>query len=64
MRWYFYTNAAPWLPNRFSRRGCRARRSRKFMGTLWNTYAFFTMYAQIDEFNPTEHPLDKARAAR
>ncbi len=60
VRWYFYNNAAPWLPNRFSRQGGRRDDQRKYMGTLWNTYAFFILYAEIDQFDPKEHPLDKA----
>ena len=55
----FYTNAAPWLPNRFYAEADRRDDQRKFMGTLWNTYAFFILYAEIDQFNPKEHPLDK-----
>mgnify|MGYP004422160077 CR=1 FL=1 len=59
IRWYFYTNSAPWLPNRFHGKAV-IEGQRKFMGTLWNTYAFFILYAEIDQFNPKEHPLDKA----
>lgn len=59
-RWYFYTASAPWLPSRFS--GDNVSESqRKFMGTLWNTYAFFVLYAEIDKFNPTEHDLSKQK---
>ncbi len=59
-RWYFYTASAPWLPSRFS--GDNVSESqRKFMGTLWNTYAFFVLYADIDNFNPTEHNLASQR---
>ncbi|MBR7162938.1 MAG: class I tRNA ligase family protein, partial [Clostridia bacterium] len=55
-RWYFYTASAPWLPSRFS--GDNVSESqRKFMGTLWNTYAFYVLYADIDKFNPMEHKL-------
>lgn len=57
-RWYFYTSSAPWLPSRFSGENV-SESQRKFMGTLWNTYAFFVLYADIDKFNPTEHELDK-----
>ncbi len=57
IRWYFYINSAPWLPNRFHGKAV-SEYSRRFMGTLWNTYAFFTLYANIDNFNPTEYKLD------
>ncbi len=57
IRWYFYVNSAPWLPNRFHGRAVQEGQ-RKFMGTLWNTYAFFVLYANIDNFNPMEHSLD------
>ena len=57
IRWYFYINSAPWLPNRFHGKAV-TEGQRKFMGTLWNTYAFFVLYANIDEFNPMEHTLD------
>ncbi|NMP37054.1 MAG: isoleucine--tRNA ligase [Clostridiales bacterium] len=57
IRWYFYTNSAPWLPNRFHGKAV-VEGQRKFMGTLWNTYAFYILYANIDGFNPTEHTLD------
>ena len=56
-RWYFYSNSAPWLPNRFFDEAV-SESQRKFLGTLWNTYAFYVLYANIDEFNPTEHELD------
>ena len=59
IRWYFYSNSAPWLPNRFYGDAV-VEGQRKFMGTLWNTYAFYVLYANIDGFNPTEHTLDKA----
>ena len=59
IRWYFYANSAPWLPNRFFREAVVEGR-RKFMGTLWNTYAFFVLYANIDGFNASEHTLDRA----
>jgi len=60
IRWYFYENSAPWLPNRFSDDAVQEG-ARKFMGTLWNTYAFYVLYANIDEFNPTAHKLDYAQ---
>ena len=56
-RWYFYTSSAPWLPSRFSAENV-SEAQRKFMGTLWNTYAFFVLYAEIDGFNPAEHKLE------
>ncbi len=56
IRWYFYTNSAPWLPNRFHEDAI-TEGQRKFMGTLWNTYAFYTLYAEIDQFNPLDHEL-------
>ena len=58
IRWYFYTNSAPWLPNRFNGKAV-IEGQRKFMGTLWNTYAFYVLYANIDKFNPTEHKLNE-----
>ena len=57
IRWYFYSNSAPWLPNRFHD-GAVTEGQRKFMGTLWNTYAFFVLYADIDSFDPTQYTLD------
>ena len=57
IRWYFYSNSAPWLPNRFHEDAV-VECQRKFMGTLWNTYAFYVLYANIDNFNPLEHELD------
>ena len=60
VRWYFYTAGAPWLPNRFSDEAVNEGQ-RKFMGTLQNTYAFFVLYANIDNFNPKEHPIEKAK---
>ena len=57
IRWYFYINSAPWLPNRFHGKAVQEGQ-RKFMGTLWNTYAFYVLYAEIDQFNPTEYTLD------
>ena len=56
IRWYFYSNSAPWLPNRFHEDAV-IECQRKFLGTLWNTYAFYVLYANIDEFNPLEHEL-------
>ena len=57
IRWYFYTNSAPWLPNRFHGKPV-VEGQRKFMGTLWNTYAFFVLYANIDEFDATKYTLE------
>ncbi len=57
IRWYFYTNSAPWLPSRFSDRAV-TEGQRKFMGTLQNTYAFWVLYADIDSFDPTKYQLD------
>ena len=57
IRWYFYINSAPWLPNRFHGKAV-TEGQRKFMGTLWNTYAFFVLYANIDEFDATKYTLD------
>ena len=57
IRWYFYINSAPWLPNRFHGKAV-SEYSRKFMGTLWNTYAFFVLYANIDEFDATQYQLE------
>jgi len=58
VRWYFYTGSALWLPSRFSAEAV-SEAQRKFMGTLWNTYAFYILYANIDGFNPSEHTLEK-----
>ena len=58
IRWYFYTNSAPWLPNRFHDKAV-VEGQRKFLGTLWNTYAFYVLYAEIDRFDPTKHTLDR-----
>lgn len=58
VRWYFYSNSAPWLPNRFSAANV-SEAQRKFLGTLWNTYSFYVLYADIDEFDPTKYNLDK-----
>ena len=57
IRWYFYINSAPWLPNRFHGKAVEEGQ-RKFMGTLWNTYAFFVLYANIDDFDATKHSLE------
>ena len=57
IRWYFYINSAPWLPNRFHGKAVQEGQ-RRFMGTLWNTYAFFVLYANIDNFDPTKYTLD------
>ena len=57
VRWYFYINSAPWLPNRFYGKAV-TEGQRKFMGTLWNTYAFFVLYANIDEFDATKYKLE------
>ncbi|MDD6231784.1 isoleucine--tRNA ligase [Frisingicoccus sp.] len=57
IRWYFYVNSAPWLPNRFHGKAVMEGQ-RKFMGTLWNTYAFFVLYANIDEFDATKYTLE------
>lgn len=58
VRWYFYTAGAPWIPSRFSADAV-SEQQRKFMGTLWNTYAFFILYANIDSFNIKEHPIEQ-----
>jgi isoleucyl-tRNA synthetase len=57
IRWYFYVNSAPWLPNRFHEDAV-TEGQRKFMGTLWNTYAFFVLYANIDQFDATKYKLE------
>ena len=57
IRWYFYVNSAPWLPNRFHDKAVQEGQ-RKFLGTLWNTYAFYVLYANIDEFDPSKYTLD------
>ena len=57
IRWYFYVNSAPWLPNKFHD-DIVTEGQRKFMGTLWNTYAFYVLYANIDDFDPTQYELD------
>ena len=60
IRWYFYTNSAPWLPNRFHGKAV-VEGQRKFMSTLWNTYAFYVLYANIDSFDPTKYNLDDCK---
>ena len=57
IRWYFYSNSAPWMPNRFHKKAVLEGRS-KFMGTLYNTYAFYVLYAEIDQFDPMKYTLD------
>ena len=59
IRWYFYSNSAPWLPNRFYGDAV-IEGQRKFMGTLWNTYSFYVLYANIDGFDPTKYSFDKS----
>lgn len=58
IRWYFYNNSAPWLPNKFHGDAV-VEGQRKFMGTLWNTYAFYVLYADIDKFDPTQYKLEQ-----
>ena len=60
VRWYFYAASAPWLPSRFSKDNV-SEYQRKFMGTLWNTYYFYVLYADIDRFDPTQHSLKDAQ---
>ena len=60
IRWYFYVNSAPWLPNRFHDKAVEEGQ-RKFLGTLWNTYAFYVLYADIDSFDPTKYSLEYDR---
>jgi len=62
VRWYFYTGSAPWLPSRFYEEAV-SESQRKFMGTLWNTYAFYVLYANIDKFNPLEYKLEHDKLA-
>lgn len=62
IRWYFYINSAPWLPNRFHGKAV-VEGQRKFMGTLWNTYAFFVLYAKIDQFDATKYTLEYNKLA-
>ena len=58
LRWYFYTNSAPWLPSRFHEKAV-IEGQKKFFSTLWNTYAFYVLYANIDSFDPTQYQLDR-----
>ena len=60
LRWYFYTNSAPWLPSRFHEKAV-VEGQKKFFSTLWNTYAFFVMYANIVNFDPTQHRLEDCK---
>ncbi len=60
VRWYFYTSSAPWLPSRFYPEAV-SEAQRKYMGTLWNTYAFFCLYADIDKYNPADYDLKKCK---
>ena len=60
VRWYFYTNSFPWIPSRFDSEAV-SESQRKFQGTLWNTYAFFTLYADIDGYDPSEYDLKKCK---
>ena len=60
VRWYFYTNSAPWIPSRFGAEAV-SEVQRKFQGTLWNTYAFFALYAEIDGYDPSKYDLKKCR---
>ena len=62
IRWYFYANSAPWLPNKFHDKAV-VEGQRKFMGTLWNTYAFYVLYANIDNFDPTKYTLEYDKLA-
>ncbi len=62
IRWYFYENSAPWLPNRFHA-GAVTEGQRKFMGTLWNTYAFFVLYANIDNFDASKYEIEYDKLA-
>lgn len=60
VRWYFYTGSSPWLPSRFYEEAV-SEAQRKFMGTVWNTYAFYVLYANIDNFNPMDYKLEKEK---
>ena len=62
VRWYFYANSAPWLPSRYYDEAV-SEMQRKFMGTLWNTYAFYILYAEIDQFDPTKYTLEYDKLA-
>ena len=63
VRWYFYSSSAPWLPSRFSAENV-SEAQRKFMGTLWNTYSFFVLYAEIDKYDPTKYDLKKCKLSQ
>ncbi|MPM95436.1 Isoleucine--tRNA ligase [bioreactor metagenome] len=63
VRWYFYIGSMPWLPSRFSAESV-SEAQRKFIGTFWNTYAFYVLYAEIDQFNPTSISLRTASSPR
>ena len=63
VRWYFYSSSAPWLPTRFSADNV-SESQRKFMGTLWNTYAFFVLYAEIDKYDPSKYSLKDCKLTR
>ncbi len=60
VRWYFYTGSAPWLPSRFYPEAV-SEAQRKFMGTVWNAYAFFVLYAEIDKYNPADYDINKCK---
>ncbi len=60
VRWYFYTSSAPWLPSRFYPEAV-SEAQRKYMGTLWNTYAFFCLYAEVDKYNPADYDITKCK---
>ena len=60
VRWYFYTNSAPWIPSRFGQEAV-SEVQRKFQGTLWNTYAFFVLYAEIDGYDPSKYKLEECK---
>ncbi len=63
VRWYFYTNSAPWIPSRFGADAV-SESQRKFQGTLWNSYAFFTLYAEIDGYDPSKYSLESCTLTR
>ncbi len=63
VRWYFYTGSAPWLPSRFYEEAV-SEAQRKYMGTLWNTYAFFVLYAEIDKYDPSKYNLKDCKLSR
>ncbi|MDE5618317.1 MAG: class I tRNA ligase family protein, partial [Clostridia bacterium] len=63
VRWYFYTASAPWLPSRFSADNV-SEAQRKFMGTLWNTYSFFVLYAEIDQYDPSKYKLEECKLSQ